>query len=57
MARTWAELVDLLAGLVDDGAALLAVTHDERLVEALADDVVPLAAGRPAEPALAAGTP
>ena len=56
-ARTWAELVDLLAGLVDDGAALLAVTHDERLVEALADDVVPLAAGRPAEPALAAGTP
>lgn len=47
-ARTWAELVDLLAALVDEGSALLAVTHDERLVEALADDVVTLAAGRPA---------
>ncbi len=45
-ARTWAELVDLLAGLVADGAAVVAVTHDERLVAALADDVVRLDRGR-----------
>lgn len=41
-ARTWAELVDLLAGLVDEGTGVVAVTHDERLVEALGDDVVRL---------------
>jgi energy-coupling factor transport system ATP-binding protein len=46
-ARTWAELVDLLAGLVEAGSALVAVTHDERLVEALADSVLRLEAGRP----------
>ncbi|MFN0280596.1 MAG: ABC transporter ATP-binding protein [Kineosporiaceae bacterium] len=46
-ARTWAELVDLLAGLVADGAGLVAATHDERLVAALADDVLRLDAGRP----------
>ena len=44
-ARTWAELVALLAGLLDDGAALVAATHDSALVEALADDVLALDAG------------
>ncbi|HKT04066.1 MAG TPA: ABC transporter ATP-binding protein [Rugosimonospora sp.] len=33
--RTWAELVDLLAKLRDDGCALLTVTHDPALVTAL----------------------
>lgn len=36
-ALTWAGLVELLAGLRDDGCAVVAVTHDEPLVEALAD--------------------
>ena len=36
-ARTWRELLDLLAGLRDDGAALVAVTHDEAFADALAD--------------------
>jgi energy-coupling factor transport system ATP-binding protein len=36
-ARTWRELLDLLAGLRDDGAAVLAVTHDEAFAGALAD--------------------
>jgi energy-coupling factor transport system ATP-binding protein len=36
-SRTWRELVGILAGLVDDGAAVVAVTHDEFLVRALAD--------------------
>lgn len=34
-ARTWAELVGLLAGLRDEGAALVAITHDEDVVRAL----------------------
>ncbi|RII97751.1 ABC transporter ATP-binding protein, partial [Clavibacter michiganensis] len=42
-ARTWAELVALLADLVDrDGVGVLAVTHDADLVRALADDVLRL---------------
>jgi len=36
-ARTWRELLDLLAGLRDGGAAVLAVTHDEAFAGALAD--------------------
>jgi energy-coupling factor transporter ATP-binding protein EcfA2 len=36
-ARTWAELVGLLADLRDDGCAVVTVTHDEALVEAIAD--------------------
>lgn len=44
-ARTWQELVALLAELRDAGTALVAVTHDEALVSALADDV--LALGEP----------
>jgi energy-coupling factor transport system ATP-binding protein len=41
-SRTWAELVELLCELLDDGTGVLAVTHDEALVSALADDVVAL---------------
>lgn len=36
-ARTWAELVDLLAGLCDAGTAVVAATHDADLCHALAD--------------------
>ncbi|MDP9816531.1 energy-coupling factor transport system ATP-binding protein [Spirilliplanes yamanashiensis] len=35
--RTWIELVDLLAGLRDDGHGVVAVTHDADFVAALAD--------------------
>ncbi|MHC2999903.1 ABC transporter ATP-binding protein [Microbacterium sp. HJ5] len=34
-ARTWAELVALLARLRDDGSAIVAITHDLDVVEAL----------------------
>ena len=40
--RTWAELVDLLAKLRDDGCGILAVTHDADFVAALADRTVRL---------------
>jgi energy-coupling factor transport system ATP-binding protein len=50
-ARTWAELARLLAELLTEGTGLLAVTHDEALVAALADDVLELRAGRPLVPA------
>lgn len=43
--RTWTELVDLLCGLRDEGAAVFAVTHDEALVDALADEVLALREG------------
>jgi energy-coupling factor transporter ATP-binding protein EcfA2 len=43
--RTWIELVDLLARLRDGGHGIVAVTHDEAFVDALADRVVAL--GRP----------
>ncbi|MCU1477530.1 MAG: transporter ATP-binding protein [Subtercola sp.] len=36
-SRTWAELVALLAELLDTGTALVAVTHDAAFVDALAD--------------------
>ncbi|WP_105565798.1 ABC transporter ATP-binding protein [Microbacterium halophytorum] len=48
-ARTWRELVDMLAALRDDGTALVLVTHDEPLVAALADDVLRLPAPSAAE--------
>jgi energy-coupling factor transport system ATP-binding protein len=41
--RTWIELVELLAGLRDDGHGIVAVTHDDAFVESLADRVVSLA--------------
>jgi energy-coupling factor transport system ATP-binding protein len=49
-ALTWAELVRLLDELVAEGTALVAVTHDLALVEALADErlVLPGAAEREA---------
>lgn len=43
-SRTWAELVALLAELLDEGSAVVAVTHDEAFVAALADDRVRLGA-------------
>ncbi|MWV58166.1 ABC transporter ATP-binding protein [Rathayibacter sp. VKM Ac-2754] len=47
---TWQVVADLLAELRDDGRAVLAVTHDEHLVAALADETVligePAGAGR-----------
>ncbi len=41
-SRTWSELVALLADLVDDGTAVVAITHDLELVDALADVTVTL---------------
>jgi energy-coupling factor transport system ATP-binding protein len=41
-ARTWAELVTLLDELVAHGSAVVAATHDDGLVDALADDVLRL---------------
>ena len=49
--RTWAELIDLLAKLRDDGCGVLAVTHDTDFVAALADRTLPLGAAT-AAPAL-----
>lgn len=36
-SRTWEELVALIAALADEGAAVVAVTHDAQFVAALAD--------------------
>ena len=41
-ANTWAELVALIAELIDDGSALVAMTHDAEFVDALADRRVEL---------------
>jgi len=43
--RTWIELVELLARLRDDGHGIVAVTHDDDFVTALADTTFAL--GRP----------
>lgn len=51
-ARTWSELVDLLATLRRDGHAIAVATHDERLLAALADRVLPMADGALAEEAV-----
>ncbi|MGN9910985.1 ABC transporter ATP-binding protein [Phytohabitans sp. LJ34] len=40
--RTWIELVDLLAGLRDEGRGIVTVTHDPDFVAALADRTVRL---------------
>lgn len=55
-ACTWAELVDLLAALLDDGTGVVVASHDEHLVDVLADDVLRVGSGavRP-EPATTAG--
>ena len=43
-ARTWEELVGLLADLRDNGCAVVMVTHDQALVEAIADRTLGLIA-------------
>jgi energy-coupling factor transport system ATP-binding protein len=49
-SRTWAQLVQLLAELLDEGVAVLAASHDQEFVHVLADAqfVMPLAAALPA---------
>ncbi len=42
-ARTWRELVAVIAGLRDEGRSILAVSHDVGFVAALADEEVRLA--------------
>ncbi len=55
-ARTWAELVDLLAALLDDGTGVVVASHDEHLVDVLADDVLRVGSGGVrTEPAARAG--
>lgn len=44
--QTWNELVDLIAQVRERGSSVLMVTHDEPLIEALADTVVRMEAGR-----------
>ncbi len=39
-ARTWRELVALLATLLDEGSAVVAITHDAQFVDALADSEI-----------------
>ncbi len=41
-ARTWAELLELLGGLLDEGKAILAMTHDRLFVDGFADREVRL---------------
>jgi energy-coupling factor transport system ATP-binding protein len=41
--RTWTEMVDLLAGLRDEGRAVVTVTHDADFVAALADRTLTVA--------------
>jgi energy-coupling factor transport system ATP-binding protein len=43
-ARTWRELASLLDDVRASGAAVVCVTHDRPLVDALADDILSLAA-------------
>jgi energy-coupling factor transport system ATP-binding protein len=43
-SRTWRELVSLLSGLLDDGSAAIAITHDVDFVAALATSQIQLAA-------------
>ncbi|HEY1176044.1 MAG TPA: ATP-binding cassette domain-containing protein [Phytomonospora sp.] len=44
--RTWTELVELIAGLRDEGRGVLAVTHDRDFTAALADRTVTIHEGR-----------
>jgi energy-coupling factor transporter ATP-binding protein EcfA2 len=48
-ARTWAELVALLARLRDEGSAVVAITHDRDVVEALHAERLRLPAAEPVE--------
>jgi energy-coupling factor transport system ATP-binding protein len=47
--RTWIELVTLLAGLRDEGHAVIAVTHDDAFVQTVADRTFALGTPRPAD--------
>jgi energy-coupling factor transport system ATP-binding protein len=49
--RTWLEIVDLLADHRDSGGAVLAVTHDQAVVNSLADRVLTMDRGRAADSA------
>lgn len=42
--RTWQEIVALLAEIADEGTAIVAVSHDDEFVAALADRILPLKA-------------
>lgn len=44
-ALTWAELVTLLRELIDDGVAVVSVTHDAEFVAALGGATLHIAAG------------
>src|SRR5690606_36047713 len=44
--QTWRELVDLLAGLRDDGHTLCCVSHDPLFVSAVPDRRITVSAGR-----------
>lgn len=48
-ARTWQELVALLARLLDEGSGVVAITHDEHFVRALATDELRFAPQRSEE--------
>ncbi len=47
-SRTWAEVVAIVADLLQDGVGALLVTHDDHVVAALADTVLTLPAKLPA---------
>jgi energy-coupling factor transporter ATP-binding protein EcfA2 len=49
-SRTWEELVALFAELLDEGSAIVAVTHDQPLIDALADVEYTLPASAGATP-------
>jgi energy-coupling factor transporter ATP-binding protein EcfA2 len=48
--RTWIELVTLLATLRDEGHAVIAVTHDDAFVQALADRTFSLGSSKLSDP-------
>ncbi|SDL37541.1 ABC transporter ATP-binding protein [Microbacterium azadirachtae] len=50
--RTWEELVQLIADVVDAGTAVVAVTHDEEFAQLLADDWIELPAWETEEKAV-----
>ncbi|MGI9824090.1 ABC transporter ATP-binding protein [Agromyces sp. Marseille-Q5079] len=52
-ATTWRELAKLLVGLRDDGVGIVAVTHDDAFIEAVADRRLDLG---PAAPAVSEAT-
>jgi energy-coupling factor transporter ATP-binding protein EcfA2 len=54
-ATTWSELAKLLVELRDEGVGVVAVTHDEAFIDAIADRVVHLAHRAPAASAARSG--